>query len=118
MSGVPNFQPTMGGQNPTPDQIQEQREKQEQINNTLISQILDKDAMFRLTNLIAANPTKGQQIKQILIQMAQRGQLQEKLDDEKFRNILNSVNNQTEKKETKVNYSRRRNAIDSDSDSD
>ncbi|CEF68687.1 Programmed cell death protein 5 [Strongyloides ratti] len=118
MSGVPNFQPTMGGQAPNHEQIQEQREKQEQMNNTLISQILDKDAMFRLTNLNAANPAKGQQIKQILIQMAQRGQLQEKLDDDKFRNILNSVNNQTEKKETKVNYSRKRNAIDSDSDSD
>uniref|UniRef100_A0A0N5B818 Programmed cell death protein 5 n=1 Tax=Strongyloides papillosus TaxID=174720 RepID=A0A0N5B818_STREA len=118
MSGLPNFQSAMGGQTVTPEQLQEQREKQEQINNTLISQILDKDAMFRLTNLNAANPTKGQQIKQILIQMAQRGQLQEKLNDDKFRNILNSVNSQIEKKETKINYSRRRNAIDSDSDSD
>uniref|UniRef100_A0A0N5A1G7 Programmed cell death protein n=1 Tax=Parastrongyloides trichosuri TaxID=131310 RepID=A0A0N5A1G7_PARTI len=118
MSLNPNLPPSMGGQGPTQEQLQEQRDKQEQMSNSMISQILDKDAMFRLTNLIAANPVKGQQIQQILIQMAQRGQLGGKLNDEKFRSILNSVNDQTDKKETKVIYNRRRNVIDSDSDSD
>lgn len=54
----------------------------------------------------------------MVIQMAQRGQIMGKLDDEKFKSILESVTSQMPQKQSTVKYDRRRAAIDSDDDDD
>uniref|UniRef100_A0AC35THC7 Programmed cell death protein n=1 Tax=Rhabditophanes sp. KR3021 TaxID=114890 RepID=A0AC35THC7_9BILA len=97
-------------------EMAQKMEEQKKMQNTMLSQILDQTAILRLNNVCAANPTKGAQIQNILVQMAQRGQITEKLNDEKFRQVLNQVSSSMETKEPKIKYDRGRNAIDSDSE--
>ena len=54
----------------------------------------------------------------MIIQMAQSGRIGGKLDDQQFRQVLESLSDQMPRSTSKVNFDRRRAHIDSDDDED
>ena len=61
-----------------------------------------------------AKPDKGRQIQNAILQMAQTGQLGGKLSEEEFIGLLERFSGSSQ--QTKVNFDRRRCALDSDDD--
>lgn len=57
-------------------------------------------------------------VEQMIVRMAQMGQLGGKLDDTQFVQLLESVNQQIPKSTSTVKFDRRRAAMDSDSEDD
>lgn len=93
-------------------QRQRMAEQQEMMKNSILTQILDKSALARLSNLSVAKPDKGKAVENLIVQMARSGQIRGKMSDDDLRNLLDRMAGTT--KTTKVKYDRRRAAIDSD----
>lgn len=74
--------------------------------------------LILVNTLKLSKPEKGQLVEMNLIRMAQMGQIRDKLDDNKFVQLLMSINAQMSDTGSKVKYDRRRAAIDSDEDED
>ncbi|KAG5674530.1 hypothetical protein PVAND_004492 [Polypedilum vanderplanki] len=115
--------PQMQGQYNNPEQqkkIEEQKEQEAQMKHMMLASILDQEARARLNNLKISKPDKAQTVENIIISMAQRGQIGGKMDDQQFVKILESLNQQMTRSTSgiKVNYDRRRNNLDSDDDED
>ena len=91
-----------------------------QMKNMMLASLLDQQARARLNNLKLSKPEKAETVENIIIQMAQRGQIGGKLDDKSFTQLLESLNQQMTRSTSgiKVNYDRRRNNLDSDDDED
>lgn len=103
-------------QNMTTSQQNEEKERAEiEMKHSILSQILTQSARARLNTLMIAKPDKGQQIESMLIQMAQRGQILTRIDENELINLLENIN-QKKQKATTVNFDRRRAAFDSDDD--
>jgi len=83
-------------------QGQEESQMQQQIAQLeiIVKQFLTKDALVRYGNLKAAHPEKAVQLLVILGQAAQSGQLKEKIDDEKLKELLKRLT--PEKKDFKI----------------
>ncbi|XP_014257511.1 uncharacterized protein D2005.3 [Cimex lectularius] len=104
------------GYNPNNQKALEEKQREaEQRKNDVLSTVLSQFAQSRLNTLKAGKPEKGQMVEQLLVQMFERGQLMHKLDDEEFKNLLESISMQTQK-ETRIKFDRRRHAMDSDDD--
>lgn len=71
-----------------------------------------------MNTLKISKPEKAQMFENMVIRMAQMGQVHGKLDDAQFVSILESVNAQMPQSKSTVKYDRRRAAIDSDDDDD
>ncbi|KAH8379473.1 hypothetical protein KR009_005145 [Drosophila setifemur] len=97
---------------------QEQMRAQEEMKHSILSQVLDQQARARLNTLKVSKPEKAQMFENMVIRMAQMGQVRGKLDDAQFVSILESVNAQMPQAKSTVKYDRRRAAIDSDDDED
>eukprot|EP00099_Drosophila_melanogaster_P021592 NP_648848.1 programmed cell death 5 [Drosophila melanogaster] len=97
---------------------QEQMRAQEEMKHSILSQVLDQQARARLNTLKVSKPEKAQMFENMVIRMAQMGQVRGKLDDAQFVSILESVNAQMPQSKSSVKYDRRRAAIDSDDDED
>lgn len=65
----------------------------------IVSQILSKEAMQRLSNIRSIKPEMAQQIDIYLLEMYRAGQLKPPLPDEAFKNMLDKL---ILKKETKI----------------
>lgn len=59
-------------------------------------------------------PEKGQMIENMLIRMAQTGQIRGKIGESQLIELLESVNSQLPQSQTSVKFDRRRAALDSD----
>ncbi|CAF1010082.1 unnamed protein product [Rotaria sp. Silwood1] len=95
---------------------EEQRQKQEDMRNTMLSSLLTQEARARLNTISLTKPEKGRMVEDILIQNARRGAFGGgKVTEEQLIGLLEQVSKATEKT-TKVNFDRRRAALDSDSD--
>lgn len=106
-----------GGQGPSKEQQEEMARKQEEMKNSILVQILDQPARARLNTLALTKPDKARMVESMLINMAQRGQLQGKLGEDQLKDLLEKVSEQTQKATT-VKFDRRRAALDSDDDDD
>ncbi|CAL1538643.1 unnamed protein product [Lymnaea stagnalis] len=94
----------------------EQRSREIEMKNAILGQVLEQSARTRLNTIAVAKPEKAQMIESIIIQMARTGQLQgQKLTEERLKDLLEQVNNSTQKKTT-VKFDRRRAHMDSDED--
>ncbi|ALC43934.1 PDCD-5 [Drosophila busckii] len=100
------------------EQQQEQMRAQEEMKHSILSQVLDQQARARLNTLKVSKPEKAQMFENMVIRMAQMGQVRGKLDDAQFVSIMESVNAQMPQAKSTVKYDRRRAAIDSDDDED
>lgn len=71
-----------------------------------------------MNTLKISKPEKAQMVEQMVVRMAQMGQLPGKMDDEQLKSLLESLNKQIPKSTSTVKFDRRRAAMDSDSDDD
>ncbi|KAL0271500.1 UNVERIFIED_CONTAM: hypothetical protein PYX00_008579 [Menopon gallinae] len=95
------------------------KERLNQVNemkNNILSQILDQSARARLNTLMIGKPEKGRMVENMLLQMAQTGQLPGKIDENELIRILENISAQTTRTTT-VKFDRRRAALDSDDES-
>ena len=80
-------------------QSQAQQQQMEEMLKTVMSQILDRKAQERLSNLKLVKPELAMQLGMYLAQLFQSGQLRERITDEQLVTILRKL---TEKRETKI----------------
>uniref|UniRef100_V5IB04 Programmed cell death protein n=1 Tax=Anoplophora glabripennis TaxID=217634 RepID=V5IB04_ANOGL len=92
---------------------EEQARAQEDAKNSILSQILDQSARARLNTLMLGKPEKGQMVENMLLRMAQTGQICTKIGEKQLIGLLENVSSQTKSK-TSVKFDRRRAALDSD----
>ncbi|XP_066583917.1 programmed cell death protein 5 [Prorops nasuta] len=93
--------------------VEEKRQQMEEMRHSILSQVLDQPARARLNTLSLGKPEKGKMVEAMLLNMAQRGQLPGRLGEKELISLLESINQQTQKKTT-VKFDRRRAALDSD----
>jgi programmed cell death protein 5 len=67
---------------------EERRAQLEAQKRILLMEILTPEARERLGNIKVARPDFGEQVETLLIQLAQSGQLQEKIGDRQLKAIL------------------------------
>ncbi|XP_032492528.1 programmed cell death protein 5-like [Phocoena sinus] len=94
----------------------EAKHREAEMRNSILAQVLDQSARARLSNLALVKPEKTKTVENYLIQMARYGQLSGKVSEQGVIEILEKVNQQTEKKTT-VKFNRRK-VMDSDEDGD
>ncbi|XP_017877396.1 programmed cell death protein 5 [Ceratina calcarata] len=97
--------------------MEEKMQQMQEMRNSVLSQVLDQSARARLNTLSLGKPEKGKMVENMILSMAQRGQLPGKLGEKELISLLESINQQTQK-ETVVKFDRRRAALDSDNDDD
>ncbi|XP_020344597.1 programmed cell death protein 5-like isoform X1 [Oncorhynchus kisutch] len=95
---------------------QDAKQKETEMRNSILAQVLDQSARARLSNLALVKPEKAKAVENYLIQMARMGQLGGKISETGLIDILEKVSQQTEKKTT-VKFNRRK-VMDSDEDDD
>uniref|UniRef100_A0A182LU41 Programmed cell death protein 5 n=1 Tax=Anopheles culicifacies TaxID=139723 RepID=A0A182LU41_9DIPT len=109
----------MQGSNPEQQKaMQEQRQAQEEMKNSMLAQLLDQDARARLNTLKLSKPEKAQMVEGMIIRMAQMRQIGDKLDDASLVKLLENLNQQMPRSNSTVKFDRRRAALDSDEDDD
>ncbi|KAI9919747.1 hypothetical protein PsorP6_017613 [Peronosclerospora sorghi] len=103
------------------EQVQQQQRKkqeQEQMRQSMIQQVMLPDARERLARIAIVKPDKARAIEEMVLQMAQRGQLAAKLDEQKLIDLLNQVGVTEENQRTKVTMKRRTYFSDEDDEDD
>ncbi|KAK9811763.1 hypothetical protein WJX72_009653 [[Myrmecia] bisecta] len=108
----------MGGGMPSQEdqeQKEEQQRAQEEQRQTMLISILQPQARERLARIALVKPEKARGVENILLQMAQRGQIVEKVSEERLISLLEQINEQQATK-TKVTIQRRRPTFDDDDD--
>ncbi|XP_029354318.1 programmed cell death protein 5 [Echeneis naucrates] len=97
-------------------QGEEAKQREKDMRNSILAQVLDQSARARLSNLALVKPEKANAVENYLIQMARFGKLGGKISESGLIEILEKVSQQTEKKTT-VTFNRQR-VMDSDDDDD
>ncbi|XP_065160294.1 programmed cell death protein 5 [Atheta coriaria] len=105
-----------GGDAQSAESKEKQAQAQQDAKNSILSQILDQSARARLNTLSLGKPEKGRMVEDMLVRMAQSGQIRNKISESDFIGILESVNAQLPQHNTSVKFDRRRAALDSDDD--
>ncbi|KAF9405062.1 Programmed cell death protein 5 [Podila epigama] len=90
------------------------KSQMEEMRRTMLIQILDGEARERLSRIAMVKADKARAVEDLLIRMAQGGQVRSKVTEKQLIELLEQVNQQT-KHETKIVYNRRR-YDDSDDD--
>ncbi|XP_059208481.1 programmed cell death protein 5 [Centropristis striata] len=97
-------------------QAEEAKQRDTDMRNSILAQVLDQSARARLSNLALVKPEKANAVENYLIQMARFGKLAGKISESGLIEILEKVSQQTDKKTT-VKFNRRR-VMDSDDEDD
>jgi programmed cell death protein 5 len=100
---------------PQPDQAQQQQEKEE-VRRTMLAQILSEGARERLARISIVKSDKARGVEDMIIRMAQSGQIRGKVTEQQLIDMLGQISEQHTTK-PKITYNRRR-MDDSDSDID
>ncbi|XP_043993647.1 programmed cell death protein 5 [Gambusia affinis] len=95
---------------------EEAKQRETEMRNSILAQVLDQSARARLSNLALVKPEKANAVENYLIQMARFGKLGGKISESGLIEILEKVSQQMEKKTT-VKFNRRR-VMDSDDEDD
>ncbi|XP_026471474.1 programmed cell death protein 5-like [Ctenocephalides felis] len=104
-----------GGEGLEKQKAQEEQVKAaEDAKNSILAQILSQSARARLNTIKISKPEKAQMVEQMLVRMAQNGQLRGQIDEPQLIELLQNVNQQMPQKKTSVKFDRRRAALDSD----
>ncbi|KAJ7360423.1 Programmed cell death protein 5 [Desmophyllum pertusum] len=110
------IQSQYGGQNPAQmQQQQEAMQREAEMRNSMLSQILEQGARARLNSIALVKPEKAKMMESMLIQMARSGQIAGKLSESQLVSLLQDMSERTQKK-TKVKFNRKR--LDDEDDDD
>jgi programmed cell death protein 5 len=77
----------------------QQMKQIEEMKKQLLSKVLSKEAYERLGRIRAVNPTLAGQVEMYLIQIVQSGKVDQKISDEKLKEVLKLL---SQKKEFKI----------------
>lgn len=94
-------------------QQMESSKRQEDMVNSMLSQLLNQDARARLNSIALVKPDQAKQVEGMLINMARSGQISEKMTEKQLVQVLEQISEK--KQRTTVKFERRR-VMDSDSD--
>ncbi|XP_034339152.1 programmed cell death protein 5-like [Crassostrea angulata] len=103
-----------GAGRPSQEEQEEKARQMTEMKNSILSQVLDQQARARLNTIAVAKPEKAKMVENMLCQMAQSGQIQNKIGEQQLKSLLERVSEQTAKKTT-VKF-KRRGLDDSDED--
>ncbi|GMM52859.1 Sdd2 protein [Starmerella bacillaris] len=85
-----------------------QDDKQDEMKAAALSQILQQDARERLNRIRIVNSERAEKVEQLLMRLAQSGQLQGRISDPDLVHLLNKMSQQ-EQQSSKLVFSRRGN---------
>ncbi|CAG8744017.1 38091_t:CDS:2 [Gigaspora margarita] len=102
-----------GGGSKSSEDDGEKKRQQEETRQTLLTQILDNEARERLARISIVKAEKARTVEDLLIRMAQSGQLRGKVSESQLIDLLQQINQQ-QKPEKKIVYNRRKFEEDSD----
>ncbi|CAG8568756.1 PDCD5-related protein [Gigaspora rosea] len=102
-----------GGGSKSSEDDGEKKRQQEETRQTLLTQILDNEARERLARISIVKAEKARTVEDLLIRMAQSGQLRGKVSESQLIDLLQQINQQ-QKPEKKIVYDRRKFEEDSD----
>ncbi|KAG0037714.1 hypothetical protein BGZ83_003339 [Gryganskiella cystojenkinii] len=97
------------------DEEKAKKSQMEEMRRTMLIQILDGEARERLSRIAMVKADKARAVEDLLIRMAQGGQVRSKITEQQLIELLEQVNQQSNKSTTKIVYNRRR-YDDSDDD--
>lgn len=106
-----------GGQQMTPEQQEQQREAQREADEqrqSMLHAIMQPAARERLSRIALVKPDKARGVEDLLLNAAKRGQLGQKVSEERLIELLEQVNQQAGAGKTRVTIQRRRTALDDD----
>jgi len=108
-------QNSMGNQqNPEQQKAQDDAKSEaEERRQMMLSQILSAEARERLARIALVKPEKARGVEDVILNAAQRGQIAEKVSEERLISLLEQINTQTTK-QTRVTIQRRRSVLEDD----
>ncbi|KAF9977603.1 hypothetical protein BGZ73_005457 [Actinomortierella ambigua] len=112
-AGARGGAPSAGGSSKGDEEAK--KSQMEEMRRNMLIQILDGEARERLSRIAMVKADKARAVEDLLLRMAQGGQVRSKITETQLIELLEQVNQQTETK-TKIVYNRRRYDDDSDDD--
>ncbi|PWN92464.1 hypothetical protein FA10DRAFT_266222 [Acaromyces ingoldii] len=110
-----------GGSGQQHDEQEQKMAQQEEMKRQALSTILDADARDRLSRISLVKPEKARAIQDLLIRMAQSGQVRQRVTEQQLIGLLDQVEgNSADGSGTasKITYTRKKTAMDDDDDFD
>ncbi|KAJ3044632.1 hypothetical protein HDV00_001558 [Rhizophlyctis rosea] len=105
--GLPaNFAAGGGGQGGG-EEAAEKKRQMEEMRRGMLYQILENDARERLARIKIVKEDKARAVEDMLLRMAQGGQLRGKVSEQQLIDMLEQIS-EANAKETKITYNRRR----------
>ncbi|KDN44732.1 DNA-binding TFAR19-related protein [Tilletiaria anomala UBC 951] len=102
-----------GGGGPSDEQLAQQ----EEMMREMLSKILDTDARERLSRIALVKPQKSQAITDLLLRMAQSGQLRQRVTEDQLIGLLDQVDqSQSGANEPKITFTRKKQMVADDDD--
>ncbi|KNE68427.1 hypothetical protein AMAG_13081 [Allomyces macrogynus ATCC 38327] len=92
---------------------EEKKAAAEEMRKTMLMSVLDNDARERLARIAIVKPQNARAVEDMVLRMAQTGQLRGKVDEDQLIDLLGNISES--KQSTKIVYNRRK-ALDSDDD--
>ncbi|RHZ84275.1 hypothetical protein Glove_84g160 [Diversispora epigaea] len=96
---------TSGSEKKSSEDEGDKKRQLEEARQTTLAQILDNEARERLARISMVKVDKARAVEDLLIRMAQTGQLRGKVSESQLIDLLEQINQQ-QKPETKITYSR------------
>ena len=98
-------------------QMQQKKQQEEQI-ETMLRSICDSTALDRIKRVALVKPERANMVKQALIQLAQRGQIKEKVNEGFVTKLLSDFAKKSGAKSGSTIQIQRKQVVDDDSDSE
>lgn len=103
-----------GGDGGSSEQNQQEQEKQrqeaEERRKMMLQQVMEMEARERLSRIKLVKPDKAKAVEDLILQMATRRQLQERVNEERLIHLLEQVNTQMSQN-TRVTIQRQRKSV-------
>mmetsp|Transcript_7936 Transcript_7936/g.15445 ORF Transcript_7936/g.15445 Transcript_7936/m.15445 type:complete len:118 (-) Transcript_7936:270-623(-) len=108
------------GQMPTAEQMQQQEEARQQAEDqrqSMLAAVMSNEARERLSRISLVKPEKARMVENMVIGAFKRGQISEKLSEERLLSMLEQLNDKESTAKPKITIQRRR-PVFSDSEED